>query len=135
MPEVLTFNEGSAYGWTGAATASSLLQYVRNVNVDTTITYQKYKPPHATVFTNYPIASAARLAVGQARVQRAMITNYQAATGGGFHFHTFHIAPNINNSAGCWLYSGNIQTMSIVEQTDSEVVINFAAEFPTWSAY
>ena len=131
--EVYTFSEGSAYAGTG--TVSSLMTYVRQVSISPAYTYQKYKPPHATTYTNYAIASAVTLSVGQARAQLAVVKMFVAATGGGFHFHTFQNNPGITQSAGIFLYSGNLQSLTIAEQTESEVLLSFAAVFPTWTAY
>jgi len=134
MAEVLTYAEGTAQAWTGAASPTTML-YVRGVTVSPSYIWYKGKPPHATTYTNYPIGSAASLTVSQARAHRDVVKMFQGATGGGFHFHAFQSAATISESAGIYLYSGNLISMSITEQEGQEVMLSFAAEFPTWTAY
>lgn len=135
MAEVLVFSEGSAYMWTGAATASSLLTFVRANTIALTTNYAHFKPPHATRYTDYPIASGVTLTLTQARSQLAAMKNFAAATGGGNHFHIFESVGNITQSAGIFLYSGNINSVNIVGQSESEVTLALNAVFPSWSAY
>jgi len=135
MAEALIWNEGSALFWTGNSTTSALAAFAQNITQGRQITYTSYKPPHATTFTNYPIASGATLSIGQLHAQAQLISFFEAATGGGLHAHIKNNVPNITQSGGVFLYSGTLLSCELVGSEGQAFRYSFAAHFPSWTAY
>src|SRR5512147_1132000 len=113
MSEVYSWPEGACYLWTGGASTSALIAYARNVTVTKQITYARFKSPHATTYTNYPIASAVTLSIGQLYADSTLQKMFNSATGGGYHVHVKNLNASTNDSAGVFLYSGNLTTQDI----------------------
>jgi len=135
MAEALIWNEGSALFWTGNSTTSALAAFAQNMTQTRQITYTSYKPPHAVAFTNYAIASAATLSIGQLHAQAQLISFFEAATGGGLHAHIKNSAPGISQSGGVFLYSGTLISCELVGSDGQAFKYSFAARFPSWTAY
>lgn len=132
--EVYTFNEASAFFFTGAAGQSALAAYVQNTTVAISITYTAYKPPHATRFTQYPYASGATVNFGQFYSNPTLGLMFDSATG-GIHCHIKHIINGLTQTGGIFLFSGYLPTYSLGEQRDNPIVESFGGVFPTWTRY
>lgn len=135
MAEVFHWSEGSAYIWTGNSTTSALLSYCRNITNTRTRTYQHYRPPHASTYTDYALTSAATLSMSQGYSQLNAIKLFELAVGGDIHMHLKHVVNSVGNSGGVFLYSGNFQNVGLSEQDESLLITNLSMTFQTWSAY
>lgn len=135
MAEVYSWYEGSAYIWTGSSSTSALVAYARNIQVTRKIVYQHYKPPHATVYTNYPVASAATLSIGQLYADATLQKMVNSATGGGYHVHLKNLIGATNQSGGTFLYSGNIDTIDIGGNDNQISTLSINGNFPSWGDY
>lgn len=133
--EVYTFNEGSAYFWTGGAgVTSALAAYVQNATVQISVTYTAYKPPHATRFTQYPYASGAQLTIGQLYSNPTLGLMFDSATG-GIHVHLKHVINGLTQTGGLFLYSGYLGNYTLGEQRDAAITEGLQGAFPTWTRY
>lgn len=99
------------------------------------VTYQKYKPPHAAQYTNYPIASAAQLTIGQLYTDPTMQKVFDSATGGGLHVHLKNLIGSTNQSGGVFLYSGNFDVLDMGQGDGQIGTVTMNATFPTWGDY
>ena len=135
MAEVYSWAEGSAYFWTGGSSTSALVAYARNITLTRKVTYQKYKPPHATVYTNYPIGSAAQLTIGQLYTDPTMQKVFNSASGGGLHVHLKNLIGATNQSGGVFLYSGNFDVLDISMADNQIGTVTMNSTFPSWGDY
>jgi len=134
MQEVLSFLEGSAYLYTG--NASAIAAYVRNASVQMVVGRVSYRAPHATTWTYIETGREARLTIAQAWHTGIWPKLAYAASGGSVKLHLKHVTPGVTNSGGIWLYTGEIQTMSVGGQEGQpEQSLGIQGTFKDWSAY
>jgi hypothetical protein len=135
LAEAYVFEEGLAYFWTGGGGATSaLVAYVQNVRVQASITYTAFKPPHATTYTQYPIASGATVSIGEAYCTPTLGKMFASATA-GIHCHFMHSAANIGQTGGIFLYSGYLGAYSLTENPGGAIIEGLQGNFPTWQIY
>jgi len=135
MSEVLSFYEGSAYLYTGNASALAL--FVRNVQVNATVRRHEYRPPHSTTWTYIDMQDTpAQVTIGQAWHSGVWPKLAYAGTGGSLVLHLKHVPDGSINSGGIWLYTGTLQALRFNgADGNAEQTISLQGEFKAWSAY
>ncbi len=132
--EVYTFNEGSAFFFTGAGGQSALATFAQNIGVNVNVTYTAYKPPHATTFTTYPYASGATLSIGFLSNNPTLGKMFASATG-GIHCHIKHVINGLTQTGGIFLYSGYLPSYTMGETPGSPDTEGLQGVFPSYLIY
>lgn len=134
MSEVFSFNEGSAYIYTGAGAQSALALFARNIALQTNNRWHKYRPPRSTTYVSTLVEQEATLSIGQLHSQLALIQIFESATA-GVHVHLKHLVPSLNVSGGWRLFSGRLNNVGLGESDGGMNTVSLQGDFNVWSAY
>jgi len=133
--EVFSFREGSAYFWTGNATNSALLRYVRNINVTLSSGYHEYRPPYGA-YTYVPTGFEGRVDIDQGYMQKDLVKFFRNAAAGTVHAKIIHVIPGAGGSAGFVLWSGAFTQLRFGGMTnDGEQSLSVGAFFRAWTGW
>lgn len=132
MPEAISWPEGSIYMWTGSATASALLGYAKDMNVNLVVGYDNYQT-FDTAYHDNDTGQRADANIGTLYTIDS-ITSWQffdAKTAVHIHFQF----TGVYGSAGIYLYSGRID--SVVPAGTEKTMFQWRFQYHAnrWSAY
>jgi hypothetical protein len=131
MAEVYTFAEASAYAWTGST--SGILAFVQNAQITLEVGRHSYRSPGATTRTYIETGRQARVTIERMRSDTRLAVLMQNSTGGSLHVHLK--AAHLGLSAGFFLWSGELQSLSHNEREGGAWTENVMGVFQAWSAY
>lgn len=135
--EAISWNEGSAFFWTGAATNSALVSYARGIRV--TLAKETYhaRPPLTGAETYIELNRHGTLAIDYLYADKNLLMFLYAGTGGQYHVHLAHTVPGAANiSGGIYLYTGILNNADFAGGEGApEQTISVAGDFEQWTAY
>ena len=133
--EVFSFNEGSAWVWTGNSTTSALFTYVQSQAVTFAKQRTSARAPFSNQYTYVDIDSIARMSISQMKSQHTARMLFLNAAAGDLHMKTLSVQPGINESAGWFLWSGTMLSHRDESQAGNIDTMGFDVMFQSASAY
>ena len=135
MSEAYSFNEGSAWVWTGNSTTSALFTYAVDVSVTFSKRRSSARAPYANQYTFVPIDSMARATINQMKSQLTARALFLNGADGDIHVKTKSVQPGQNVSAGWLLWSGSFLSTREASVVGAVDTVSHDAVFQTASAY
>lgn len=131
MPETISWPEAAVYIYTGSGTASALVSYCNNINVQ----FQRGWVNNVTlggVYYNHLTGKRANVTIQAFYTFDGTLVDIDASAT-AIHMHLKQ--SNVYGSAGYYLYSGRIDTVTFAGSNGQVFTYGLQAHFNQWSAY
>lgn len=129
--EALAWPEGNIWAWTGSATASAIVVYAQMMQITPTIGFANRQTMGGS-YSNHETGRMVQYQVGMAASQHWTLFEMYSS-GNEAHLHFTH--SGVNGTAGLYLWSGRIQSMSLLGQENGAYQWTMAGYANEWSSY
>ena len=132
MAETFAWPEGTMYLWTGSATASAVVAYAESVYGTLAYGVDNFRTLDGA-YHNLWTGQRADVYIGALYTTDMLTLQRMADAQTGVHAHLKH--SGYQGSAGYFLYSGAINSVSIMGREGDIIRVTFSYQANAWSAY